>query len=60
MFNHLNVGRLQVVISPTILASKRVSMNKQTYSDEQERNLRTYYMPHHGILLIYSFPHGYY
>jgi hypothetical protein len=42
MFNHLNLGRLQVVICQTTLVGERVSMNKQTYLSEQERNLRAY------------------
>ncbi len=30
-------------------------MNKWVYSSEQERNLKTYSMPHHGILLVFFF-----
>ncbi len=59
MFNHLNLGRLQVVISPTMLMGGWTSMTKQTYSSGQERNLRTYYMPHCGIFLIIFFAHEY-
>ncbi len=43
-----------------MLVGERGSMSKQTCSSEQERNLITYSMPHHGVLLVYFFPHGYY
>ncbi len=54
MFNHLNSGRLQVVICQMTLVDERVNMNKQTYLSEQERNLRAYYMPRHGIFSSFS------